>query len=116
MKRVSSEEKPCSLLVSSATSPWRSPTTNVLLSRTLMLRSRTRNTGGSWDERGPGHRTVGLLIGRGDHIDITVRGHPSATLSGRDARQATDRGGHGRLVIDQEPGMAVHDELARRAL
>src|SRR6202041_3859804 len=73
MKRVSPLKKPCSRPSSARTSPSLSPTTKVLPSRTLWVRS--DKCDGLRDARAH-HRAVGPLVGGGDHVNVAVLGNP----------------------------------------
>ena len=114
MKRVSSEKKPCSRPSSARMSPSRSPTTNVLPSRTLRVRSDTRERpAAAWSRHGP----VGALVGGGDDFDVAMLAHPVAAARAASIRGSmADRVGHRALVVDQEAGLPVDHELARGAL
>src|SRR5271168_3160999 len=102
MKRVSSEKKPWSRPSSARTSPRRSPTTNVLPSRTLRIRSDTSEDPVGRRKR---HGPIDLLVSGGDDFAIAMLTHPRSAVAGLDPRQMADRVCHRPLVVDQEAGL-----------
>src|ERR1700733_13266899 len=98
MKRVSSEKKPCSRPSSARTSPSRSPSTNVLPSRTLRVRSDTREC----SRRGWEHdRSKGMFVGGGNHVGVAILAHPGSAVPRSDPPQAPDCDSHLALVVDE---------------
>src|SRR5579863_5284348 len=93
-------------------SPRRSPTTKVLPSRTLSVRSDKR--GGS--RALVGYQAVGLLVGARDDVSVAVLGYPGAAVARGDAREVGDSGCHPQLVIYEEPRFPIEHELDGGAL
>ena len=110
MKRVSSEKKPCSRPSSARTSPSRSPTTKVLPSSTLRVRSDTRER----RRDAPGAPPTGRCARRRRRRRRRRNARsPRPGSPARDRWQPADGRGHRPLVVDEKARPAFDHELAQ---
>src|SRR4051795_7719718 len=111
MKRVSSLKKPCGgTRTSGSRSPWRSETTNVLPSSTLIVCS-----GMGCGERAD-DVAIGVLVGAGDDVCVEPLGDRRAHPLRVELAEASDGFGHRGLVVDDEPRLTIDDHFGGRAL